>query len=195
MGSPAGGLLFLSSVFYASCVVVYVLSHVWLFCDPMTVVGSSVHGISWARRLEWVAISFSWELSWPRNGTCVSCLVGRFFTTEPPERPLFYARDIFKVLPALKLSAKNPAILGLVYREESGRDSEERNLKGLLQKCLFLAQSHFSRWHRIPGSDINSVQWQFSWYMLKYVTTCWWKLPGHLVHGWTYDLEVPVWFL
>ena len=72
--------------------------------------------------------------------------------------PFFYARDIFKVLPALKLSAKNPAILGLVYREESGRDSEERNLKGLLQKCMFLAQSHFSGWHRIPGSDINSVQ-------------------------------------
>ena len=44
--------------------------------------------------------------------------------------------------------------------------------KGLLQKCLFLAQSHFSRWHRIPGSDVNCVQWQFSWYMLKYVTTC-----------------------
>ena len=39
--------------------------------------------------------------------------------------------------PALELSAKSPEILGLVYREESGRDSEERNLKGLLQKCLF----------------------------------------------------------
>ena len=43
---------------YASCVVVYVLSHIRLFCDPVTVVGSSVHGISQARRLEWVAISF-----------------------------------------------------------------------------------------------------------------------------------------
>ena len=109
--------------------------------------------------------------------------------------PLFYARGIIKVLPALKLSAKNPAILGLVYREESGRDSEKRNLNSLLQKCLFLAQSHFSRWLGIPGSDINSVQSQFSWYMLKYVTTCWWKLPGHLVHGWMYDLEATVWVL
>ena len=145
-------------MFYASCVVVYVLSHLRLFCDPMTVVGSSVHGISQARRLEWVAISFSWELSPPRNGTNVSCLAGRFFTTEPPGKPLCYARDIFKVFPALKFSAKNPAILGLVYREESVKDSEKRNLKCLLQKCLFLAQSHFSRWHRIPGSDINSVQ-------------------------------------
>ena len=32
--------------------------------------GSSVHGISAARILEWVAISFSWGSSWPRNGTC-----------------------------------------------------------------------------------------------------------------------------
>ena len=108
--------------------------------------------------------------------------------------PLFYARGIIKQLPALKLSAKNPAILGLVYREESGRNSEKRNLNGLLQKCLFLAQSHFSRWHRIPGSDINSVQWQISWFMLKYVTTCWWKLQD-LVHGWMYGLEATVWVL
>ena len=145
-------------MFYASCAVVYLLSHVRLFCDPVTVVGSSVHGISQARRLEWVAISFSWKLFRPRNGTHVSCLSGRFFTTEPPGKPLFYARGIIKVLPALKFSAKNPAILGLVYREESWRNSEKRNLKGFLQKCLFLAQSHYSRWHRIPGSDINSVQ-------------------------------------
>ena len=66
--------------------------------------------------------------------------------------------------------------------------------KGLLQKCLFLAQSHFSRWHRIPGSDVNSVQWQISWFMLKYVTTCWWKLQD-LVHGWMYGLEATVWVL
>ena len=43
---------------YASCAVVYLLSHVRLFCDRVTVVGSSVHGISQARRQEWVAISF-----------------------------------------------------------------------------------------------------------------------------------------
>ena len=37
------------------------LSHVWLFCDPMdySSPGSSVHGISQVRILEWVAISFS----------------------------------------------------------------------------------------------------------------------------------------
>ena len=43
--------------------------------------GSSVHGISQARILEWVAISF------PRDQTHVYWLGGRFFTTEPPRRP------------------------------------------------------------------------------------------------------------
>ena len=47
---------------------------------------SSVHGILWARILEWVAIPFSRGSSQPRDRTYVSCLAGRFFTTEPPGR-------------------------------------------------------------------------------------------------------------
>ena len=45
-------------------------------CDPMNCSppGSSVHGISQARGLEWVAISFSRGSSQPRDGTCVSCI-------------------------------------------------------------------------------------------------------------------------
>ena len=50
--------------------------------------GSSVHRISQARILEWVAISFSRGSSWPRNQTHVSFTAGRFFTTEPPHKPL-----------------------------------------------------------------------------------------------------------
>ena len=33
------------------------------------------------RILEWVAYPFSRESSWPRNGTRVSCIAGRFFTS------------------------------------------------------------------------------------------------------------------
>ena len=40
----------------------------------------SVHGISQARILEWVAISFTRGSSWPRNWTQVSCIAGRFIT-------------------------------------------------------------------------------------------------------------------
>ena len=49
--------------------------------------GFSVHGISQARILQWVAISFSRGCSQPRYRTCVSCIVGKFFTPEPPGEP------------------------------------------------------------------------------------------------------------
>ena len=46
-------------------------------CSPP---GSSVHEISQAKVLEWVAISFSQGSSQPRDLTQVSCFVGRFWT-------------------------------------------------------------------------------------------------------------------
>ena len=46
--------------------------------------GSSVHGIFQARVLEWVAISFSRESSWPRDQTKVSCIA---LPSEPPRKP------------------------------------------------------------------------------------------------------------
>ena len=60
-----------------------------LLCDPTdrSPPGSSAHGILQARRLEWVAISFSRGSSPPRDRTCISCLAGRFFTIEPPGKP------------------------------------------------------------------------------------------------------------
>ena len=56
------------------------------FCDSMDcrLLGSFVHGILQARVLEWVPISSSRRSSWPRDQTCISCIAGRFFTTEPP---------------------------------------------------------------------------------------------------------------
>ena len=53
-------------------------------CSPP---GFSVHGISQARILQWVAISFSRGCSQPRYRTCVSFIVGKFFTPEPPGEP------------------------------------------------------------------------------------------------------------
>ena len=45
--------------------------------------GFSVHRISQASILEWVAISFSRGSSRPRDRTLISCIAGGFFTTEP----------------------------------------------------------------------------------------------------------------
>ena len=60
-------------------------------CSPP---GSSVHGISQARVLEWVAMSYqgnfqtqgrNWSLAFP-------ALTGEFFTTEPPGKPYISQR-------------------------------------------------------------------------------------------------------
>ena len=57
--------------------------------DPMDYrpPGSSVPGILQARTLEWVVIPFSRGSSQPRDQTRVSCIAGRFFTSEPLGSP------------------------------------------------------------------------------------------------------------
>ena len=50
--------------------------------------GFSVDGILLARILEWVAISYSRGSSLPRDRTWDSCIAGKFFTSEPPGKPL-----------------------------------------------------------------------------------------------------------
>ena len=47
---------------------------------------SSVHGISQSRILEWLAMPSSRGSSWPRVWIQSPVLVGRFFTTELPEK-------------------------------------------------------------------------------------------------------------
>ena len=73
-------------------------------CNPMdcSPPGSSLHGISQARILEWVAISFSRGSSRSKDRTCVSCvscIAGRFFTTGPTrEAPVSeYSHFILKL--------------------------------------------------------------------------------------------------
>ena len=73
------------------CLVAKSCSTLWDTMD-CRLPGSSIHGISQARILEWVAISFSRGSSQPRDQTPVSCIADGFFTTEPPGKP--QRRDI-----------------------------------------------------------------------------------------------------
>ena len=62
-------------------------------CGPVdcSLPGSSVYGIFQARIQKWIAMRSSTGSSQPRDQTCksfVSCIAGRFFTTEPPGKPL-----------------------------------------------------------------------------------------------------------
>ena len=75
------------SIFMCVCSVI---QSSLILCKPMNCspAGSSGHAILQAIILEWVAISLFRGSSQPRDQTCISCLAGRFFTTEPPGKPL-----------------------------------------------------------------------------------------------------------
>ena len=80
---------------YEGPVVVYVVkSYPTLFWPHglYSLPGSSVRGISQARILEWLFISFSRGSSWTRDWTHVSCIAGRILyhwaTSDAHKRPV-----------------------------------------------------------------------------------------------------------
>ena len=81
-------------IFSKCCVCAKSLHSCLTLCDLMdcSPPGSSVHGILQARAPEWAAMPSSRGSSWPRKWTqisCNSCIAGRFFTTQPPRKPIF----------------------------------------------------------------------------------------------------------
>ena len=80
--------------------VVQSLSHVQLFCDPMDYNYQAPLSMGFLRqecscRLPFI---FSRGSSQPRNRTCISCITGRFFTTEPPGKPIIEGLYFFTYL-------------------------------------------------------------------------------------------------
>ena len=108
-------------------------------CDPMdcSLPGSSVHGVSQARTVEWVVISFSRGPSWPRGGTEVSCLPGGFFTTEPPGN-------------RVSISFNSPSMLW-------GR----RHLLFYMKKLKLKLREVWKRGQRITGKGCWGQYWNF----------------------------------
>jgi len=74
----------------SSCVFVLVAQLCPTLCDTMNCssLGYPVHGILWARILDWVAISFSEDLPNPGIEPVSPALAGGFFTTELPGKSL-----------------------------------------------------------------------------------------------------------
>ena len=78
-------------------------------CPP----GSSVHGISQARILEWLAISYFRGSFQPRDQTQVSCIAGRFFTIQ-------VTRESSKVIILIiALLRYNSHTIQLIYQQYS----------------------------------------------------------------------------
>ena len=76
--SRGKGVLYMMKV-NVSCSV---MSNSWrpMDCSPSVF---SIHEISQARILEWVAIPIYKESSWPKDQSQVSCIAGKFFTPKP----------------------------------------------------------------------------------------------------------------
>ena len=112
-------------------VCVYARSYPAL-CNPMdcSLPGPSVHGLSRARILEWVAISFSRGPSLPRGRTHVSCVscTGRqanqtSFVEELEPEPLVFASF-------LRLQPHSPGARALPCASGSGQRAEKGNPAG-----------------------------------------------------------------
>ena len=118
-------------------------------CSPS---GSSVREISQARILEWVAIPSSSESSTPRDRTCISCIAGGFFTTEPPGKSLKWCDTMdIKINNGKEETVNNSdkwrcTNLG-VKKRHRGRTSL---VVGWLRKCLVMQGSNGSA-GSIPG--------------------------------------------
>ena len=102
-------------------------------CSPP---GSSVHGISQTRILEWVAISFSRASSQTRDPTGISYIGGGFFTTEPLQNPpshMWYG-------PYLQHAQQNVThLLGGDYMEKTS------SYRAILELFLQFSSAQFSR--------------------------------------------------
>ena len=95
------GALFIAGDVMCVCVCVCVRL-CWTLFDPIdcNLPGSSVHGILQARILEWVAISSAENLSdlgIKFESPVSPALVGRFFTPQPPGKPVC-SRDQQEIL-------------------------------------------------------------------------------------------------
>ena len=78
-------------------------------CNSMdcSLAGSTVHGTSQARILEWVAIAFSRESSWLWNEPASSAQAGGFFATEPPGKLYIHIHTCICMYMKIKILRKN----------------------------------------------------------------------------------------
>ena len=99
-------------------------------CSPL---GSSVHGISQARILEWVVIPPPGDL--PNPGIeplslASSALAGGFFTTAPPGKPQHAPRfgQVTQLLGAMSLYVETLTVLYLMELTSSNMCDFERSM-------------------------------------------------------------------
>ena len=134
-------------------------------CSPP---GSSVHGISQARILEWVAISFSRRSSWSRDQTHISC-IGQQILYHWVTREVLAAAKLLQSCPTLCdpiegnppgsavpgiLQARTLEWVAIPFSRESSWPCRDRTCISL---CLLHWQAGFFLPLMVPGKPKYSV--------------------------------------
>ena len=132
--------------------------------DPMYY---TVRGISQARILEWVAVSFSRGSSRPRNWTQVSCIAGRIFTVWAP-REAHKAWDGSDEQFSIIQSSRWHRFEWLTMSSEDS-EVQYRNLEsGVLEtKCHFCFWQWKMDLNEIYFFEIKSVMWYLLFLIFK----------------------------
>ena len=129
--------------------------------------GSSVHGISQARILEWSAIPFSMGSSPPRDWTQVSCIAGRFSTIwatreAPPYitmQPLILFSALY-LMSSYDVSRSETLSFPRVFRA---------NLGALLITIILYT---FPCWGSFSQSPLSHFQLPLKRFLLKSLVCC-----------------------
>ena len=144
-----------------------VLSHVWLFCDPVecSPPGSFVLEILQQRTLEWVALSFSRESSWSRDWTYVSCIGTRILYLWATWEVLKYWQGSWVMSTLIanrsKSSVENDLPLSREVKHSYSLKQSGASAKEPACQC---------RRHKRHGFDprLRKIPWRRGWNPLQY---------------------------
>ena len=118
--------------------------------------GSSVQGISQARTLEWVTIFFSRGSCWPRDGTCVSCILRQVLYQESHQES---PNHLWSNMELKKIFLRGKKIIWLLLGCVcvSTREFESRVLKRFVRPCSHSQKPYNSQ--KVGSTQVSIKEW------------------------------------
>ena len=131
----------------------------WDSCSPMdgSPPGSSVPGVLQARTLEWVAVPFSRGSSWPRDRTCVSCIIRQIVYRRSLEVRIlsFLMNDILLTTDGINLPE-------VKEQKEHSKDRLFHKQHMQVETQGVTGAWHFKRWANYSGIWVREW-WRIQW--------------------------------
>ena len=139
-------------------VVIQLLSHVWLFAAPCTIVHQSSLCMGFLRQEYWSRLSFPSprDLSRSRIKSTSRALVGRFFTTEPPGKSTMEYYSVIKKNEIGSFAATKVDLEIIILSEASQKEKDKYHMiyvePKIWHKWTYL-------WNRDRIMDIEKIYW------------------------------------